>query len=64
MLLSLDDYRRQLRSTFDAVMRAEATTFEAEKEPSVGGEILETNRRYRRARERERARRAAKWFSS
>lgn len=63
MLLSLDDYRRQLRSTFDAVMRAEAT-LEAEKDPATGGDILETNRRYRRARERERARRAAKWFSS
>ena len=63
MLLSLDAYRRQLRSTYDVVLRAEAA-LEEEREASGSSKVLQENRRYRRAQDRERARRAAKWFGS
>ena len=63
MLLSLDAYRRQLRSTYDAVLAAEAT-LEEERENPDSSKILQENRRYRQAQERERARRAAKRFGS
>jgi hypothetical protein len=63
MLLSLDAYRRQLRSTYDAVLAAEAT-LEEEREDADDSKILRENRRYRQAQERERARRAARWFGS
>jgi hypothetical protein len=62
MLLLLEDYRRQVRQTYDAVMRAEAA-LESEKDPPIVGDIMQTNQRYRRARDRQRARRAAKRFS-
>jgi hypothetical protein len=62
MLLSLEDYRRQLRETYDAVVRAEAA-LEPDKDPPIVGDIIQTNQRYRRARDRQRARHAAKRFS-
>jgi hypothetical protein len=66
MLISLREYRRQLRSTFDAVIRAEATLEnqrERRRDASEQGTVLDANGRYRRARERQRARRAARRFS-
>jgi hypothetical protein len=63
MRLSLEDYRRQLRQTYDAAMRAEAA-LESQKDPPTMGDIIQTNQRYRRARDRQQARRAASWFSS
>jgi hypothetical protein len=62
MLLSLDDYRRCLHSTYDAVARA-ADELEAQDAHGRGRDVIGANSRYRQARERERARRAANWFT-
>jgi hypothetical protein len=57
MLLSLDEYRRHLRSTYDAVARA-GDELEAQDVRPPGRDVMGVNSRYRRAHERERARRA------
>ena len=62
MLLSLDEYRRCLRSTYDAVAQA-GQDLEAEDARSRGRAVIQAHARYRRARDRERARRAADWFT-
>jgi hypothetical protein len=62
MLLSLDEYRRCLRSTYDAVARA-GVELEAQDAYGRGRDVIGANSRYRQARERERARRAATWFT-
>jgi hypothetical protein len=59
MVLSLDNHRRYLRSTFDVPVRAEASI----PPPSCQAEAIQSNFLYRRARERERARKAAAWFN-
>jgi hypothetical protein len=61
MLLSLDAYRRHLRSTYDAMVQA-GEELESEDERSGGRDVIVASHRYRRARERERSRQAAKWF--
>jgi hypothetical protein len=61
MLLSLEEYRRHLRSTYDTMVRAGAH-LESEDERLGGRDAISASYRYRRARDRERARRAANWF--